>query len=506
MVINKLIKKACALAGVSVMSAGMMFASCGNVITAAAAEDVITLRICNMEEYIDTGSWDDGDEIDLDSGTIKGVNSLVDDFEQWYQETYGKKVKVVYSTIGTNEELYNMLTLGDEYDLVCPSEYMIMKLMAEGWLEPYSQSFFDKTDDNNYYINGVSKYIQDIFDNNKIDGESWSKYAAGYMWGITGIVYNPEAVTQEDASTWSIINNPKFKRQITIKDNVRDSMFAAIAAVKKDILTDSTFTGNSDYRNMLAREMNDTSDKTLSEVLEYLQAAKDNVYSFETDSAKADMISQKVMASYQWSGDAVYTIDQAEKSGLSLNFAVPEECTNLYFDGWVMLKSGIAGDEQKKHAAESFINFISIPENVVRNMYYIGYTSVISGGSSDVIYDYIKWNYEASEDETDVVEYPLGYFFSGDASDKKYVLKTSADKADRQLLAQYPSEEILSRSAVMEYFDNEENGNINQMWINVRCYNINNIPLWIRILLGVTLVCGVVICVYLKITRRDDAE
>ena len=66
----------------------------------------------------------------------------------------------------------------------------------------------------------------------KINGESWSKYAAGYMWGITGIVYNPEEVTQEEASTWTIINNDKFRRQITIKDNVRDSMFAAIGAVK----------------------------------------------------------------------------------------------------------------------------------------------------------------------------------------------------------------------------------------------------------------------------------
>ena len=28
-------------------------------------------------------------------------------------------------------------------------------------------------------------------------------YAAGYMWGITGMVYNPEEVTEEEASTWS---------------------------------------------------------------------------------------------------------------------------------------------------------------------------------------------------------------------------------------------------------------------------------------------------------------
>ena len=52
-------------------------------------------------------------------------------FEQWYEQTYGEKVQVEYSTFGTNEDLYNQMTLGDTFDLVCPSEYMIMKLMSE---------------------------------------------------------------------------------------------------------------------------------------------------------------------------------------------------------------------------------------------------------------------------------------------------------------------------------------------------------------------------------------
>lgn len=93
--------------------------------------------------------------------------------------------------------------------------------------------------------------------------------------------------------------------------------------------------------------MNDTSDDTIKEVQEYLQEVKDNAYSFETDSAKADMITGKVVAGYQWSGDAVYTMDQADKDDFTLNFAVPKESTNIYFDGWVMLKSGIGGNDEK---------------------------------------------------------------------------------------------------------------------------------------------------------------
>lgn len=53
------------------------------------------------------------------------------------------------------------------------------------------------------------------------------------MWGITGFVYNPEVVTKEEASTWSLLLNPKFNRQVTIKDNVRDALFPTIAILKK---------------------------------------------------------------------------------------------------------------------------------------------------------------------------------------------------------------------------------------------------------------------------------
>jgi spermidine/putrescine transport system substrate-binding protein len=373
---------------------------------------------------------------------------------------------------------------------------MIMKLMSEDRLLPYSDEFFDTSNEYNYYINNVSAYIKNTFETNDINGEAWSKYAAGYMWGVTGILYNPEEISREDASTWDIINNSKYARQITIKDNVRDSYFAAVGAVKKDLLTDEEFINSSDYQKRLAEEMNDVSEETMAKVQEYLQDVKDNVYSFETDSGKADMITGKVLANYQWSGDAVYAMDQAEEDGLYLNFAVPEESTNLWFDGWVMLKNGINGDAAKQQAAESFVNFLSRPDNAVRNMYYIGYTSVIAGNEEDdTIFEYLNWNYGAEDDEEDTIEYPVGYFFSGDNEDSDYVITAPADQAERQLFAQYPTEEVINRSAIMEYFDDEASVRINQMWINVRCYNIKDVPIWVWIIaiaiVGVMAVSGV---------------
>lgn len=463
----------------------------------------VTLRVCSWEEYIDEGGWDEDEAMELDNGTtIFGENSMVEDFENWYYENYGVKVNVQYSCFGTNEDLYNMLTLGDVYDLVCPSEYMIMKLMSENKLEPLSDDFFDENNDKNYYINGVSPYIRDTFETHEINGETWSKYAAGFMFGITGILYNPEKMTADEAGTWTVLNNPKFAKQITIKDNVRDSYFAAVGALQRDKLMDPGFRAQEDYSEQLKDIMNDVSPETIAKSQDLLQDIKDNVYSFETDSGKADMITGKVVANYQWSGDAVYAMDQAEEDGVQLDFAVPEECTNLYFDGWVMLKNGIDGDADRKQAAEAFINFVSRPDNAVRNMYYIGYTSVIAGGDDDTVYSYLDYTYGAEDDEEDVVDYPLGYFFTGDNSDPNYVLRAPAEQVDRQLGAQYPSQDAIERSAVMEYFDEDATKDINQMWINIRCYNIKDVPTWAWFIVAAVIGALAGVIVYHKRSKK----
>lgn len=476
-------------------AAGVMSAAFGLPAAHAAGKgDVITLRVCNWEEYMDLGEWDEEERIELENGvSILGEQPLYKEFEDWYLNTYGKEVRVEYSCFGTNEDLYNQLTLGDTYDLVCPSEYMIMKLMAEGRLQPYSEAFYDRENEYNYYINGVSPYIYRTLSENEINGECWSEYAAGYMWGITGVLYNPEKISAEEASTWMLFNNPAYGRQVTLKDNVRDSYFAALGALKSKLLTDDAFVSDACYHEKLGAEMNDVSPETIAAAERLLGEMIDNSYSLETDSGKADMITGKIVANYQWSGDAVYAMDQAQEDDFYLKFAVPQECTNLWFDGWVMLKDGIDGDMQKQQAAEAFVNFLSRSDNAVRNMYYIGYTSSIAGGEGDdTVFEYLNWCYGA-EEETDVIEYPVGYFFSGDNEDEAYVITAAAEQSDRQLYAQYPSWEVLQRSAVMEYFDADTNKEINQMWINVRCFNISEVPagVWFLVLLVVMAALGI---------------
>ncbi len=426
----------------------------------------LVLRVSNWEEYIDLGDWDDDEVIDLgfeDGETIDiiGVNSMVDDFTEWFNSTHDYSIRVEYSTFGTNEDLYNRLNLGDTYDLVCPSDYMIMQLMREGRLKEFSPEFRDETIETNYYINNVSTFISDAFES--FGGQN---YAAGYMWGTTGVVYNPEKVDVEDVKTWNILRNPKYARQVTVKDNVRDSYFPALGILNAEKL----LSGDGEPYELL----NDTDDDTIEAALQILKEIKENVYSFETDSGKADMITGKVVANYQWSGDAVFIMDEAESDDdnpVELWYSVPDECTNLWFDGWVMLKDGIGNDARKQEAAEAFVNFLSMPENAIRNMYYIGYTSAIAG---ETVYEYLKWNYGVD----DGVPYDVSNFF-GEGFKPLTVDADTLDEEDgvinrgRQLFAQYPPKNITERSTIMCDFQ-DRLAAINQMWINVRCLDVND--------------------------------
>lgn len=443
------------------------------------SSDVTVLRVANWEEYMDEGGWGEDETIDLADGTkIFGDRSMVKDFEDWYYDTYHKRVKVEYSTFGTNEDLYNQMTLGDTFDLVCPSEYMIMKLMTEDAVLPFSDGFRDENNLNNFYARGVSPYIRQRLEKLDMDGKRLGDYAACYMWGVIGFVYNPEIVSREEAGDWNLLRNPAYRKRVTTKDSVRDSYFAALGMLNQEKMRSKDFKAREDYTQALDGLMNDTSEETVDRVEQILSETKENVYSFETDSGKADLVTGKVAANFQWSGDAVYSMQQAEEDGVELEFAVPDSCTNLWFDGWCMLKKGIGGDADKRHAAEAFVNFVSRPDNAIRNMYYIGYTSAIAGGESDLIYQYADWCYGAeSEGENaapaeELAEYPLGYFFSENPQDERYTLLAKKSMTKGQLYAQYPPQDVLNRSVVMAYFDREADKKIRRMWTNIRCFKL----------------------------------
>ncbi len=506
-------------------------------ITAAGCSsdnETIVIRVANWEEYIDEGDWDEDEAIDIEneySGDyIIGENSVIDDFTEWFNsQNYGFNVEVEYSTFGTNEDLYNQLKLGSTYDLVCPSDYMIIKLLDEDRLQSFSDEFLDPDIETNYYIRGVSSYI-DGTEDSIFYQNGWYGIAACYMWGTTGIVYNYDEIEDEsDVTAWNILINSDYYKSITVKDNVRDAYFAALSILYEDDLNaiNSNETMSQEEKALTRSALlNDTDEQTIAEAKTILKQIKENVYSFETDSGKTDMVTGKVVANFQWSGDAVYIMDQAEEDETNLWYSVPDESTNLWFDGWVMLKDAINGDEKRQFAAESFVNFLSRPDIAIRNMYYIGYSSSIA---EQTVFDYFDWCYGAVTDPEDdeyyeieaLYEYDVSYFFGDKIDEDECTIYLDMDTVDvigyydtgetedgltiysggtisrgRQAFSQYPTEDVIERSVIMLDFGDDLSA-INQMWIEVRCFDLFEIKIsTVIIITAIIVVIVAAICLY----------
>ena len=477
-----------------------------------SGEKVTVLRVFNWEEYIDEGG-EGSYQYDYEVNEDGSAPPIIEDFEVWYEETYHTPIRVEYSTFGTNEDMYNQLQLGDTYDLLCPSEYMIMKLAAEGYLQPYGKEFFDPSVEENYYIRNVSPYIKNMFESNRINkadasnNATWADYAAGYMWGVTGFTYNPEYVDEAELKElgWDIMTDAAYRNKVTTKDNVRDSYFVALAILYRDEI-EALDPAAPDYGTKLAEIMNRTDEETIQKVEAVMHEMDENIYGYETDTGKADIVSGRIWLNFAWSGDAVYAMDLAEAgededgnetASTLLNFFIPEECANLWFDGWVMPKGA------NRQAAQAFVNFMSRPDNAVRNMYYIGYSGVIAG---EEVLSYVKDCYEVDPEEyenaDEYTEYDLSYFFGDTVEADSAVFYADVEQAEkRQLHAHYPTLEVTARCAVMDYYGEEANEAINELWSRIKSETLDT---WAIVVICVGLVLAVTVVLLIKYGGKID--
>ena len=187
-----------------------------------------------------------------------------------------------------------------------------------------------------------------------------------------------------------------------------------------------------------------------------------------------------------------------EEDGINLNFFIPEECANLWFDGWVMPKGA------NTQAAQAFVNFLSRPDNAVRNMYYIGYSGVIAGDPNDeeygsMVLDYVKDCYAVDPEEAeDPVEYDLSYFFG----DESAVFHAEREQAEyRQLHAHYPTEDVTTRCAVMDYYGEEANESINELWSRIKSETLDT---WAIVVICVGIVLAVAAVLLIRFGGKID--
>ena len=436
------------LAGVSI-ALGSLFslASCGTK---------YDLVIYNWEDYIYEGTDENDKKVD---------DSLVDRFVKYHEEKTGQKIKVAYETFSTNEEMYTELSLGSiSPDVICPSDYMIQRMANEGLLEPFSYNESTKKygESLSNWETYASPFIMDRFANEKLeDGKSFLSYAVPYFWGTMGFTYDPEKIDSEVVDSWECLwdclKDSKFSKKFSLKDSMRDTYVVAIFHVYKDEI-DALDPTAADYNSKLSAIFNRCDDATIAKVEAALTEVKGKtVYGFEVDEGKDEIIKGTYWANLAWSGDAVYAMDGAEEAGKILNYALPKEGSNVWFDGWCMPKGA------NKELAEEFIDFISTPTNAALCMDAVGYTSPVVG---EDIWELINDWYAAEESEEDTYEEDLSFYF-GETIEGEAKIEIPTSEKGRQFDAQYPTEEALKRCCIMKDFGTQQE-KVEKMWKSVK--------------------------------------
>ena len=311
-----------------------------------------TLNVYNWGEYISDGSEDS-------FNTIR-------EFEKWYQETYGEKVKVNYTTFASNEDMYAKLSSGAvSYDVVVPSDYMIARMRENDMLLPLN---FDNIP--NY------ENIDESFRGLYYDPDN--QYTVPYTYGVVGVIYNANVVDEADAQGWDLLWNEKYKGNILQFNNSRDAF------------------GTAQYK--LGLDVNSTDHASWEQALAELKKQAPLVKSYVMDEIYNMMESGEAAVGVYYAGD-YFTMLDAQADGVDLKFYYPET-TNYFVDAMC-----IPSCCQDKELAEIFINYMLSPEPAIANAEYIYYAC-----PNSVVYtneDYID---EMGEEAMEILYPEIGDF------------------------------------------------------------------------------------------------
>ena len=395
------------------------------------------LKVYNWADYID--------------------EELIDEFEVWYEEQTGEPVEIIYQTFDINETMLSKIELGHEdYDVVCPSDYIIERMLANDLLLPLDRDFGETPD----YIDNVAPYIVEKFNQIEGNGKNANDYSVGYMWGTVGLIYNPKYISDSEVKDWDVLKNPAYAGKVLMKDAFRDVYTALLVALNEEAID----AGEKDIRTLPF----DTSAESITLVEDYLNSFKESVCGWEADFGKEQMTKELAWINLSWSGDAQWAIDEAAEIGMDLRYAIPESGSAVWFDGWVIPKYA-----KNIKAARYFINFMCKPENALRNMDMTGYVSAIGG--DEIL--------ESMTDPTEFKPIDVSYFF-GPQADSVCINHVM-----------YPERKIIERCAMMHDRGTE---NLLKMWSRIKG---DSASAWTYILICIVF-AGLIAAVIVKYTKK----
>ncbi|BCJ95594.1 spermidine/putrescine ABC transporter substrate-binding protein [Anaerocolumna cellulosilytica] len=350
--------------------AALLLASvCAFSLVGCQKSDQPTLYVYNWGEYIDP------DVIDL------------------FEDETG--IKVEYNEFVQNEDMYPVIQTGSvKYDVVCPSDYMIQKMIQEDMLAEINYE----------NVPNISN-IDSLYLKSAEEFDPGNKYSVPYCWGTVGILYNKTMINTK-IDSWDALFDKDFieangySGDILMIDSVRDALGIALT--------------------YLGYPINSADEAQLEEAKQLLQEQFPMVDAYVVDQVRDKMIGGDNPIGVIYSGEAIFT----QRENADLEYVVPKEGSNVWIDGWVIPKNA-----QNKEYAEKWINFMCDPEIALKNFEYITY-STPNAAARDLIEDADIKNSTIAFPEASVLERCSTYQYLGEDMDALYLQKWNEVKSN----------------------------------------------------------------------------
>ena len=128
------------------------------------------LKVYNWADYID--------------------EDVLAEFPAWYKQQTGEDIRLIYQVFDINEIMLTKIERGHEdFDVVCPSEYIIERMLKKDLLLPYRPQFWQ---DSGLSAQHLPLYPAKSWRRSASPDAHTNDYAVPYMWGTAGILYNKQ--------------------------------------------------------------------------------------------------------------------------------------------------------------------------------------------------------------------------------------------------------------------------------------------------------------------------
>ncbi len=261
-------------------------------------------------------------------------------------------IKVRYDVFDSNEVLEAKLLSGKTgYDVVVPSSDFMARQIQAGVFKELDRSKLSAWDN----LDSSLMATLEAYDKG-------NKHSFPYLWGTTGIGYNPDLVKKylgENAPTdsWDLVFDEK---NISKLSQCGVTFLNAPSEMMPAALT------------YLGLDPNSVKKGDYKKAEELLMKVRPYVTYFHSSRYISDLANGDICVAIGWSGDVLQASDRADEAdnGVVVEYTIPKEGAGMWFD---ML--AIPKDAENVDEAYAFLNYLLKPEVIAEISNYVAYAS-----------------------------------------------------------------------------------------------------------------------------------